>query len=271
MNQNIKNVLGGVIAITVLAIGYAAISYVDSYGKAIQPSSFRSFSVTGDGKVVAVPDIAEFSFTVITEGGKDVSGLQTENTNKINKAIAFIKSKGVEDKDIKTSYYNVDPRYQTYQCRTTPSYITSGSVPSVEACPPASIVGYTITQSVDVKIRDFTKIGDVMSGVVTNGANQVGSLSFTIDDQTKVQNEARAQAIVKAKEQAQSIAKAGGFRVGQLLGISEGYNPYRSYSYDMAASNGIGGGMKAAIAPSPAIQAGSQEVSVTVTMQYEIE
>ncbi len=269
MNQNIKNVLGGVVAVAVLAIGYSAVNYSNSYGKSIQPSSFRSFSATGDGKVVAVPDIAEFSFTVITEGGKDVSSLQTQNTEKINKAIAFVKSKGVDDKDIKTSYYNVDPRYQTYQCGAASSYMSSASPQTTQACPPSSIVGYTITQSVGVKIRDFTKIGDVMSGVVTNGANQIGSLSFTIDDPTKVKDEARAQAIAKAQAQAQSIAQAGGFRVGKLLNITEGYSPYVN-SYD-TMSSGMGGVLKTAAAPAPAIQAGSQEVDVSVTMQYEIE
>jgi uncharacterized protein YggE len=279
MNQNIKNVVWIAVILAVLAIGYSAISYVDSYGKSIQPSSFRSFSVTGEGKVVAIPDVAEFSFTVITEGGKDVSSLQADNTGKVNKAIAFIKSKGVEDKDIKTSYYNVDPRYQTYQCKNLP-YGTvdqsagSASVPvptsSVQPCPPASIVGYTITQSVDVKVRDFSKVGDIMSGVVTNGANEIGKLSFSIDDPTKVRNEARTQAIAKAKEQAQSVAQAGGFSVGRLLGVSEGYNPYPVYNYLAPAAMG-GGVLKSEAAPAPVIQPGSEEIDVTVSMQYEIE
>jgi len=264
MNQNVKNALGIVITLAVLAISYSAISYVNSYGKSIQPSSFRSFSVTGDGKTTAIPDVAEFAFTVITQGGKDVSSLQADNTGKINKAIEFVKSKGIETKDIKTQYYNIEPRYQTYQCQTVPVYGAS----TIQPCPPSLIVGYTITQSVDVKIRDFTKIGDIMSGVVSSGANQVGSLSFTIDDPTKVENEARAQAISKAKDKAQSVAQAGGFKIGRLLNIQEGYNPYPAYN-DL--SYGLGGGVKMESAPAPSIQPGSQEVNVTVTMQYEIE
>lgn len=277
MNQNIKNIVWIAVALAVLAIGYSAISYVDSYGKSIQPSSFRSFSVTGEGKAIAIPDIAEFSFTVITEGGKDVSSLQADNTVKVNKAIAFIKSEGVEDKDIKTSYYNVDPRYQTYQCQNPPVYGTASqsagsapvSAPSVQPCPPPSIVGYTITQSVDVKVRDFSKTGDIMSGVVTNGANEIGTLSFSIDDPTKVRNEARAQAITKAKEQAQSVAQAAGFSVGRLLSVSEGYNPYPVYNYLAPAA--AGAVSKSEAAPAPVIQPGSEEIDVTVSMQYEIE
>jgi uncharacterized protein len=272
MHQTIKNILGGVIAVAVLAFGYAAMSYVSSYGKSIQPSSFRSFSVTGDGKVTAIPDVAEFSFQVITEGGKDVASLQAKNTDAANKAIAFVKSKGVEDKDIKTQYYNVDPRYQTYNCRSIPiTYDPSGAATSdVQPCPPASIVGYTITQSVDVKVRDFSKIGDIMGGVVTNGANQIGSLSFTVDDPTKVQDEARADAIAKAKVRAELVAQAGGFKLGRLLGIQDD-SGYRNLSYDSYAVGMGGGAMKSAAAPSPVVEPGSQEVNVSVTLQYEIQ
>jgi uncharacterized protein len=291
MNQTVKNVLGIAAVIVVLALGYSAVSYVGSYGKAIQPSSFRSFSVTGDGKATAIPDVAEFSFQIISQGGTDLAGVQQTNTDKTNKAIEFVKSKGVADKDIKTQYYNVDPRYQTYSCRTTPLPIIFNSLqsnqgaPSIaptpgiaqapgsiaQVCPPSTIVGYTITQSVDVKIRDFKTIGDIMSGVVTAGANQVGSLNFTLDDPTSAQDQARAQAIMKAKAKAQAIAQAGGFTVGRLLSVQDGgYNPYTNYNSYAPSAMGMGGAVDKAV-PAPSIQPGSQDVNVTVTMQYEIE
>jgi uncharacterized protein YggE len=281
MNQNVKNILGIAAVVVVLALGYSAVSYVGSYGKAIQPSSFRSFSVTGDGKATAIPDVAEFSFQVISQGGTDLAGIQQTNTDKTNKAIDFVKSKGVADKDIQTQYYNVDPRYQTFSCRTTPPIIfnAAGSAPSVAAapdiaqvCPPSTIVGYTVTQSVDVKIRDFKTIGDIMSGVVTAGANQVGSLNFTLDDPTSAQDQARAQAIVKAKAKAQSIAQAGGFTVGRLLSVQDGgFNNFQQTFNSFAPTALSAGGAVDKAVPAPAIQPGSQDVNVTVTMQYEIE
>ena len=279
MNQSTKNVLGWAIVIAVLAIGYASVSFTRSYSESIQPSSFRSFSVTGQGKAIAIPDVAEFTFTVITQGGIDITSLQSKNTTAANKAIAFVKSDGVADKDIKTEYYNVSPDYQTYNCSVVPQIYNVGglvpgsagvvSAPVVKPCPPASIAGYTITQSVDVKIRDFTKIGDIMGGVVTNGANQVGQLSFTLDDPTSVQNQAEADAIAKAKAEAQAIAQAGGFSVGRLLSVQTGGNPYPIYnavsSGGMAMTNSLEG------VPAPAIQAGSQEVDMSVSLQYEIQ
>lgn len=267
MNSNLKNAAVVVGSVAVLALAFAAVSYVNSYGKSIQPSSFRSFSVTGEGKSVSIPDIARFSFQVVTEGGKDLGALQKENTDKVNKVIAFVKDNGIDAKDIKTQSYNVNPRYTSYSCyESSPE----SSKPAAKVCPPPEITGYTVTQSVDVKIRNFAKIGDVMGGVVTNGANQVGSLSFTIDDPTKVQDDARAEAIVKAKVKAHAVAEAGGFRLGRLLGIQEngGYYPvaYKE-SYSLDSSMGRGG----AAAPAPAIEPGSQETNVTVTMTYEIQ
>lgn len=274
MNLNIKNVLWGAIVLAVLAAGYAALSFVHSYGESIQPSSFRSFSVTGQGKAIAIPDVAEFTFTVITQGGKDVASLQSQNTTTANKAIAFVKSKGVADKDIQTQYYNVSPDYQTYNCNVMVPQIyngTSGSAAgtsSVQPCPPASIVGYTVTQTVDVKIRDFTKIGDIMGGVVTNGANQVGQLSFTLDDPSATQNQAEADAITKAKTEAKAIAKAGGFTLGRLLNVQTGgIYPV----YNESAGMGAMTLSSAKAAPAPAIQPGSEEVDMTVTLQYEIQ
>ncbi len=275
MNQTIKNVLGGAIVVAVLGVGYAALSFVHSYGESIQPSSFRSFSVSGQGKAIAIPDVAEFTFTVITQGGKDITSLQSQNTTAANKAIDFVKSEGVADKDIQTQYYNVSPDYQTYKCNIVPQVynVTTGMTSSaspVQPCPPASIVGYTVTQSVDVKIRDFTKIGDIMGGVVKNGANQVGQLSFTLDDPSTIQNQAKADAIAKAKVEAQAIAQAGGFKIGRLLGVQTGNNPYPVYS-NYASGMGAMESAKSVSVPTPAIQPGSEEIDMTVTLQYEIQ
>ena len=262
INDNkIKGLLWIVIATVFIAFGYAAISYVDTYSKSIEPSAFRSFSVSGEGKITAIPDVAQFTFSVITEGGKDIAKLQKENTDKVNKAIDFVKSQGVEVKDIKTLNYNLDPQYQYFSC---PRPLVGEAKP----CPPAEIIGYKITQTVQIKVRDFAKIGVILSGVVDRGANDVSQLSFTIDDPTKMQDSAREQAISKAREKAKLIAKAGDFKVGRLLGIDEGFGgvPYYKYAPAVAESFGAGGA-----APSPTIEPGSQEISVTVTLRYEIE
>jgi hypothetical protein len=166
-----------------------------------------------------------------------------------------VKENGVDEKDVKTEGYAVEPRYQYYGCETG-------------ACPPPRIVGYTIRQTIAVKVRDFSKASDVLSGVVQNGANSVSSLTFTIDDPTDVQAAARAEAIEKAKAKADAIADAAGFTVGRLLAIDEGgMAPYPQPYYMEAYGRGGAGDAAKTV---PAIEPGSQDVRVTVTLRYEI-
>lgn len=261
--------LGIVLALLIFA--FSAVSYVRTYARSVEPSSFRSFNVMGEGRVVTVPDIARFTFDVITQGGKDLGELQTANTQKVNGAISFVKSKGVDAKDVKTEGYNVEPRHQNVVCQPREIGILGSpaiypEVPKV--CPPPEIVGYTVRQTVSVKVWDFDVIGDLLSGVVQNGANSVSQLSFTIDDPTGVENKARAEAIVKAKAKAEALAEAGGFKIGRLLSISEsGIQPYAYEQYAKAAGFGVGGDIAV---PAPIIEPGSQDVRVQMYLTYEI-
>jgi uncharacterized protein len=261
MNIQIKNAIGVALVVLVLASAYASLSYVRTFARSIDPSTVRSFSVSGEGKVVAIPDIAQFSFSIVTEGNLDLAVLQGENTESANKAINFLKSKGVEKKDIKTSQYSVNPRYQNYNC-SRPVVFGVESTP----CPPPEIVGYTVRQSVEVKIRDFEIIGDTLSGVVTNGANTVSQLSFTLDDPEVVRREARDKAIVEAEAKAKAMARAAGFSIGEILSINEG-----GFTPQFARMESLGfDGAIASMAPSPKIEAGTQDVVANVTIIYEI-
>ncbi len=246
--------------VALLAVAYAVVVYAGAYARSAEPSNFRSFSVTAEGRAIGVPDVAKFTFSVVTEGGTDLAALQAQNTEKVNAAIAYLKSKSIDAKDIKTSQYSVSPRYQYYDC----SRLYGGATP----CPPPEIVGYTVTQSVSVKVRDFTIAGDVLSGVVASGANSVSELQFAVDDPTALQDAAREEAIGKARVRAYAVASAGGFSVGRLLGIEESGSRPVYPMYMESAAYGKGGGPDTA--PSPAIEPGSEDVTVAVTLRYEI-
>jgi uncharacterized protein YggE len=117
-----------------------------------------------------------------------------------------------------------------------------------------------------VKIRDFKLISTLLSGVVENGANSVGQIEFAIDETDTLETGARAEAIKKAQEKAEKIAQAGGFKVGRLLEINEGYTPAPYYA--RSAMMDSVGSSKESVAPS--IEAGSQEINIEVTLRYEI-
>ncbi len=259
MNSLLKNLLGLVLIGSLGVASFVLFQVSKTYDRSSEPTNFRSFTVSGDGKSSGTPDVAEFSFYVITEGGADVAKLQSDNATKMNKALEFIKKQGVAAKDIKTEQYSISPRYQTTACD-----YSSGKV-----CPPPEITGYTVQQGASVKIRDFKLISELLKGVVQNGANSVSQISFALDNPTEVENAARAEAFKKAKEKAEALAKAGGFSLGRLLDISEGMTSPVYY--------GRGGGVMMDMAKSeapavaPSIEAGSQEVTITVSLKYEIQ
>jgi len=178
----------------------------------------------------------------------------------MNKAIDFVKKQGIDPKDIKTAQYSINPRYSYTECE----YSEKG-----EACKSESkISGYTVQQTVFVKIRDFKKISDLLSGVVKSGANSVGQIQFTIDNSDTLEDTARAEAVKKAQAKAEKMAKAGGFTLGRLLEISENTGMY-SPNY---ARGGVMMDMaKSEAAVAPAIEAGSQEINIEVSLRYEIK
>ncbi len=254
MENYIKNSWKIAATIAMLATSWSLLSAAGTYSNSISPDRHRSFTVQGEGKVTTKPDIAEFSVSVSTEGKTtNLAETQKENAEKNNAIIAFIKESGVKDDDIKTSGYSIEPRYEYPNC----AYLS--------ICPPAKIIGYTVRNTVNVKIRDFEKISPILSGVVLRGANNLSGPSFGIDDQDELKSRAREEAINKAKKEALKIAKASGIRVGRIMSINEDYSPvypaYRSYMKVMDNEAAIS---------APVIEPGSEEITVNVTIVYEI-
>lgn len=261
MSGAIKNYVGYALILAIVVFSYAAVSYVGTYSKSIEPSSFRSFSVSSEGKAIGEPNVAQFTYSIITEGSTNLAELQKQHVTKSAKVNEFVKSKSVKGDDIRTEGYSVEPRYQSFNC--FPRTSEGGLSP----CPPPQISGYTIRESVSVKVREFEKIGDILGGAVDNGANNISQLIFVIDNPTEIENKARNEAITKARAKAEVIARAGNFRLGRLLSISEGGGllPYFN-------KFGRGGDTLELAAPSaPVIEPGSEEIRITVTLTYEIQ
>lgn len=252
MESKIKNFLYTSIIIGIFAFIFLSVFYVYFYSKNIAPN--RTFTVQGEGKIIAIPDIAEISVSIITEGEKNLSNLQRENSEKANKFISFLKEKGIDSKDIQTVSYNIQPRYKYFTCEAG-------------VCPPPEIIGYSINQTIKVKIKDLNKIGEILEGVVKNGANNVSGPNFTIDDPLKLQDEAREKAILDAKERAKMIAKITGFKLGKIISINE----IQSYPQPIFPLYELGGERVEEQPIAPKIEPGSQEIKVTVNLVYEIK
>ena len=225
-------------------------------GKAIwkQSAAFypaRTVTITAEGKSVVAPDLATLSFSVVSQG-KDPVKLQEDNNTKINNALDFVKAQGIEAKDIKTSNYDLSPNYR-WDEKTRASLID----------------GYTLNQSIVIKVRDLSKVGILLGGLPSKGINQIGGVNFSIDDPDKFLNEAREEAFTKARAKAEAMAKYNGVRIRKVVNFSEygGGYPGPIY-YAKEASLGMGGDV--ALPPTPTIEPGSQEVTVNVNVVYEI-
>jgi hypothetical protein len=232
----------------------------------------RNISVSASGKTTAKPDVALVSFSVVSEG-KDTKVISDQNNEKINKAISFLKDQGIDEKDIKTTEYNITPVYS--QQAISPLVVSTGSAPliSVPSRQPTtfvpSIVKYSITQTVQAKIRDFSKISEVVGALAPMGINKINGISFSIDDPEAARTIARADAIVKAKAKAESMAQQLEVSLGDAVSISEYAQNDGVYQPMMSKVVSGYGGESAPLAPT--IEAGSQDVVVNVNVTYKIK
>lgn len=227
----------------------------------------RTLPITSEGRVSARPDLGQVTLSLTSEG-KDPKTIEGKNAEKVNSIIAFLKNEGVANEDIKTSEFSLQPKYYSpwdYPRIPCPASDAEGKT---FPCPPINqiIVGYTITQSLAVKLRTFEKAGALLSGAIERGATQVNSLAFSVEDPDQYKKEARAIAIRKAKGQAKELADAGGFRIGKILSIQEGYSYFPQLYRQGADSTGAPNAEKT----TPQVEPGSQDVFVTLTVLFQI-
>lgn len=218
-----------------------------------------TITLTGNGEVNAVPDVATFSFSVKGEG-VDATAAQSKSAEAMNAINAYLKERGVAETDIKTTNYSLSPKYQ-YNERPCMMGMY---------CPPSEPkqVGFEVYQMVTVKVRKTETAGTLLSGVGSKGATDISSLGFTIDDVEGYKAKARELAIEDAKKQAAALAKQLDVKLGDMTGFYEEM-PYSPMPY------GMGGDMmmsaKAEGLVSPEVPAGENTITSRVNLTYEIK
>jgi len=210
----------------------------------------NTISVDGQGEIYADPDLAVMSFSVVTEKDKVKDALQ-ENKTKMNKVIEKLKDEGIEEKDLKTTTFNIKPRYEW---RDETANDGDRRV----------LVGYEVTQRLETKIRNLSQIGEIIQEATNVGANRVGNIQFTIEDKKKLERQAKEKAIEEAKEKAQETASQLGVRLVEIVGYSEqDYTP--RYGFDVAAeAKGTGNS-------APQVEPGQNKIETNVSITYEID
>jgi uncharacterized protein len=238
-----------VFLILILFLGIRAVNAVKE-GAQIgrMPSDRDTITIQGQGKVSGKPTLALVDLGLFSEG-KEVKAVQDQNSTKVNSIIAAMKEIGIAESDIQTANYSISPKFD---------YKDGGS----------TLVGYIVSQSVSVKVRDLTKVSTVLSRAGQLGLNQVNGVQFTIDDPSELQQQARKKALQDARNKAQELADALGVDLARVVTFAESSNNMPPIAYGKSYNEALGVGMGGGAAPD--IQAGSLDVFSHVSVTFEI-
>jgi uncharacterized protein len=207
----------------------------------------KTISVSSEGTVKVKPDMVYINVGVQTEN-KSSKVAQQENATKMSKVMQVLKDLKIADSDIKTSQYTIYP-IETYSEKDQRSYVT----------------GYRVINTLEVTIRDISKVGAAIDAVTANEANTVSNIRFTVADPDKYYLQALEKATVKAKAKADVLAKQFGIKIGlpsQVNETSGGYNPPIIYSAMDSVKSGVAG------APVTSISSGELEIRASVGLVY---
>jgi uncharacterized protein len=204
----------------------------------------HTISVSGTGKVLLAPDVADISFGVSVRKDRAKDSTQAAAV-LMSKVVDALKAAGIADKDIQTSNISLQPVYDY-----------SGNNPV--------LVGYETDNTVSVTVRDLTKVGQTIDDAVAAGANNVSGITFRVDDPSQAESQARTQAMNDAKSKADALASAGGVTITGIQSISEVSAP-PPMPIDFNARAAAAGD-----ATTTPIQPGNVSVEVTVNVNYLI-
>lgn len=205
-----------------------------------------TLTASGDGSVMVVPDIAVVTIGVASRA-RTAGAALAQNSTDLSKAIAAIKGAGVDEKDIATSGFGIDPVYAEPK---------AGEVSQAPA-----IIGYSVSNSVTVTIHDIGKSGGILDQVVAAGANQVTGISFSIADAKSANDAALKSAITEALARGTLMADAAGVKLVRVLSVS---------TADGAPPRPVFAAMAMKAAPAVPVMPGQQSVTSSATITWEI-
>lgn len=198
-----RNALSAILLAAAVALPAAAAHAQSATPARIAGSDGTLLSVSARGEAQRVPDVATLSAGVVTEAA-DANAALRANAEQMNQLMAAIRDAGIAERDIRTSGLNVSPQYSRGDDQ------------------PRSISGYQARNTVNLKVRDISNLGEVIDALVASGANQVHGPNFEIGEPDEAYDEARRAALEAARARAELYAEALGMRVSRIISISEG-------------------------------------------------
>jgi uncharacterized protein len=252
--------------VTVIIIFIAVFVYFKIVGpipffiNSVQTTKTDLFTSSGEGKVTAIPDEATVNVGV-TSQSETVADAQTKVNEAADRIIKDLKKLGLSDKDIKTTNYSVNPDYGT------PKPLTQAMPMTIALDSRQQIVGYTVTQNLEIKVKPIEKANKVIDTATADGANLIGSINFTFSDslQKSLEQKATKLAVTDAKQKAETLANTSGIRLGKIINVIESSNSPRPM---MFAAGSMAKTDQVAV-PETNITPGENNLTVNVTLYYE--
>jgi uncharacterized protein YggE len=270
LRKNIAQTI--LILLALVLLGKAVLLFREVNHVGIADNAAQGVYVNGHADAYLKPDTLLFNLSV-NEEAKTVAEATQKSAEKMNKAIAVLKANGVDEAQIKTTYYNVSDKYENINtpCAVVAPSSKMMSTQVVEPCSNVSsrIIGSIVSQSLEVRVKDLDKRDKIVADLAAT-AVKIDGVSFTIFDMDAAKEDVRKEAIKNAKEAAKKLESQLGVDFGQVIGFSEntgGYNPYMSARAEGMAVDKMPDNM----APSPTLPVGEQKVSVDVTLTYLIK
>ena len=212
----------------------------------------RTIRVEGMGEVKVAPDEAFIDLGVETQAPTAKAAAE-ENARKMEKVIAALVQAGIPRKEIQTRNYAVFPEY----------------TPQTKPDETPKVKGYRVSNTVEVHVRELSRLGTLLDTALATGANRVESVRFGLSKPETVQGEALRNAVERARQSAQVLATALGVKLGQVLDASTVSEPPRFIPVQARFELARGGGV-ASDAATP-IEAQEQTIRATVTLVFAIE
>lgn len=233
---------------TLAASALAALLFAASPSLADEVKMPRTISLSGHGEVKAAPDMAIVTTGVSTQAATAADALAA-NTTAMTALFAALKAAGIAEKDMQTSNFMIQPRYD----------YNDGKQPPL-------LVGYDVSNNVTVTVRQVDGLGALLDTVVKAGSNQINGISFDVSKPTEALDEARRLAAADATRKAKLYAETMGVTLGPVLSISEGV----SYQPPVPMLRTAAAPMADAARPVP-VAAGEQTLAMDVNITWEIQ
>lgn len=214
-----------------------------------EAAPLETISVTGTGRVQLTPDRVTFSVGVETSA-PTVADAVEENSRKVARIIAALKKAGVQDKEVRTSNFSVNPQYD-YQRGPKPQ-----------------LTGYQVNNMVTVTRDKTADVSKLLQAAIDSGANQIHGVSFVVADMERSRDQGLRAAFDDARAKADVLARAAGRTLGRAIAITEGTATVPPI-YPMQM-RGMAEGMVAAKAPDVPVEQGSEEIRHTVSVVFEL-